>query len=371
MSVKPTQATGSNRRGGLTSASAQTMSDVIDLRSDTVTRPTPAMREAIASAEVGDDVYGDDPTVNRLQERAAELLGKEAALFVPTGTMANQIALLCHCERGDEVLVGEGAHCMLFESGAGSAWAGANFTIVGRGGFFDVEQMRAAIKPPEYHFPRTRLLALENTHNRAGGRVFPQAQVEALSVAAHEQGLLVHLDGARLWNAAVASGLAPRVLAAPADTVSACFSKGLGAPAGSVLAGERALIARAHRFRKMLGGGMRQTGVLAAAALYALDHHRQRLADDHRNARSLAEGLARLPGVSCGVAQVETNIVNFDLARVDAKRFCAEAALQGVRVNAIAARQVRAVTHLGISSEDISGALGRLARACERLAASA
>jgi len=344
-----------------------TIADVIDLRSDTVTRPSPGMREAIARAEVGDDVYGDDPTVNRLQERAAELLGKEAALFVPTGTMANQIALLCHCERGDEVLVGEGAHCMLFESGAGSAWAGVNFSVVGRGGLFDVESMRAAIKPAEYHFPRTRLLALENTHNRAGGRVFPQAQVAALAHAAHEHGLVVHLDGARIWNASIATGITPAVLAAPTDTVSACFSKGLGAPAGSVLAGTRALIARAHRFRKMLGGGMRQTGVLAAAALYALDHHRQRLADDHANARALAEGLARIPGVTCAVAQVETNIVNFALDRIDAKHFSAEAGLLGVRVNAIAVQQLRAVTHLDVSREDVTRALERLARVCQQL----
>jgi threonine aldolase len=338
------------------------MTDVIDLRSDTVTRPTAGMREAIARAEVGDDVYGDDPTVNRLQERAAELLGKEAALFVPSGTMANQIALLCHCQRGDEVMAGEGAHCMLFESGAGSAWAGVNFAVVGKGGLFDVEQMRAAVKPPDYHFPRTRLLAIENTHNRAGGRVFPQADVVTLASAAREQGIAVHIDGARVWNAAVASGLTPAQLAAPSDTVSACFSKGLGAPVGSVLAGERALIARAHRFRKMLGGGMRQAGLLAAAALYALEHHRARFAEDHDNARLLAGGLSRIAGVTCDVARVETNIVNFELARIDAKRFAAEAARRDVRINAIAAHQLRVVTHLDVSRAQILRALDLLAQ---------
>ena len=337
------------------------MATIVDLRSDTVTRPTAAMREAMARAEVGDDVYGEDPTVRRLQERAAELLGKEAALFVPSGTMANQIALLCHCERGDEVLAGEGSHCMAFESGAGSAWAGVSFCVVGRGGLFDVEQMQSAIKPREYHYPRTRLLVLENTHNRAGGRVFPQRDVEALAQAARVHGLSVHIDGARIWNAAVASGRSPAELAAPADSVSACFSKGLGAPVGSVLAGSSALVARAQRFRKMLGGGMRQAGVLAAAALYALEHHVARLADDHAHARLLAEGLLRLPGVRCAASDVQTNIVNFELSGLPASRFVAEAGKHGVRLNAIGPQAVRAVTHLDVSRADVDTALERLA----------
>jgi threonine aldolase len=332
----------------------------IDLRSDTVTRPSAAMRAAMASAEVGDDVYGEDPTVNRLQERAAELLGKQAALFVPTGTMANQIALLCHCQRGDEVLAGEGNHCMLYESGAGSAWAGVSFTVVGQGGLYDAAQMVAAIKPPEYHFPRTRLVALENTHNRAGGRVFPQLDVQAIADAAHAHGLAVHLDGARVWNAAVATGSDPSALAAPADTVSACFSKGLGAPAGSVLAGTRELINRAHRFRKMLGGGMRQVGVLAAAALYALDHNRERLEQDHANARLLAVGLSQVPDVVCAVERVETNIVNFELPGRDARRCVTLAAERGVKLNAIAPHRIRAVTHLDVSEQDVLTALDHL-----------
>ncbi|MFI5308392.1 MAG: low-specificity L-threonine aldolase [Polyangiales bacterium] len=338
------------------------MNAIIDLRSDTVTQPSAAMREAMARAEVGDDVYGEDPTVNRLQERAAELLGKQAALFVPTGTMANQIALLCHCQRGDEVLAGEANHCVLYESGAGSAWAGVSFCIVGSGGLFDAQQMLAAVKPPEYHFPRTRLVALENTHNRGGGRVFPQADVLAIAKAAAERGLALHIDGARVWNAAIATGLSPAALASPADTVSACFSKGLGAPAGSVLAGSTELMARAHRFRKMLGGGMRQAGVLAAAALYALDHNRERLADDHANARLLATGLSRIAGVACDGAQVETNIVNFDLPGKDARRFAIEAASRGVRLNAIGPSRLRAVTHLDVSEQDIRTALEHLAQ---------
>jgi threonine aldolase len=333
------------------------MTDSIDLRSDTVTRPTAAMREAMARAEVGDDVYGEDPTVNRLQERAAALLGKEAALFVPTGTMANQIALLVHCERGDEVLVGEGAHCMLYESGAGSAWAGVSFAVVGRGGTFSAAECAAAIKPPEYHFPRTRLVALENTHNRGGGRVFPQGAAIAIAETAHARGLRVHLDGARIWNAAAATSQSPATLAAPADSVSACFSKGLGAPAGSVVCGSREFVARAHRFRKMLGGGMRQTGVLAAAGLHALEHHLARIGDDHAHARLLAERLAGVAGIACDVGGVETNIVNFDLPGGDAARFAA-----------IAPERVRAVTHLDVTRADIEDAVDRLTRAVADLA---
>ena len=343
------------------------MSD-IDLRSDTVTQPGAAMREAMADAEVGDDVYGEDPTVLRLQERAAELLGKEAALFVPTGTMANQIALLCHCQRGDEVLAGEGSHCMLYESGAGSAWAGVGFGVVGSGGLFGAAELIAAIKPSEYHFPRSRLVALENTHNRAGGRVFPQSDVLAIAEAARARGLAVHLDGARIWNAAVATGRAPAELAAPADTVSACFSKGLGAPVGSVLAGPSELIARAHRFRKMLGGGMRQSGVLAAGALHALEHNWPRLGEDHAHARMLAEGLAGIRNVACAVERVETNIVNFDVVGIDAARFAAEAGRAGVRVNAIGATRLRAVTHLEITRADIAAAIERFARVAAALA---
>jgi threonine aldolase len=334
---------------------------MIDLRSDTVTQPSAGMRRAMAEAEVGDDVYGEDPTALRLQERAAELLGKPAALFVPTGTMANQLALLCHCERGNDVLVGEGAHCMLYESGAGAAWAQVNFSVVGRGGLFSADEMLAAIKPPEYHFPQTRLCALENTHNRSGGRVFAQADVIAIAAAAHAQQIAVHLDGARIWNAALASGLAASVLAAPVDSVSACFSKGLGAPVGSVLAGSQDFIRKAHRYRKMLGGGMRQVGVLCAAALYALDHQVQRLAEDHENAQKLAQGLAELPGVALDLSSVQTNIVIFDVQPIAARAFAQRAAEQGVSLNAIAPQRLRAVTHLGVTARDIDTALSRFA----------
>lgn len=337
-----------------------TQQRVVDLRSDTVTQPTQGMRAAMASAVVGDDVYAEDPTVTRLETEAALRLGKQAALFVPTGTMANQIALLLHCERGDEVLVGEGNHCMLFESGAGSAWAGVSFCIVGSGGTFDAAQMIAAIKPHEYHYPRSRLVALENTHNRGGGIVFPQAEVIAIAEAAHSRGLAVHLDGARLWNASIASGMSEAVLAAPADTVSACFSKGLGAPVGSVLAGSAEAMQRARRFRKMLGGGMRQAGVLAAAALYALEHHRERLAFDHANAKRLASALDALDGVSCPPARVQTNIVMIDLERADAAQLARAAASVGVKVGAVAARRLRAVTHLDASADDIDFAVDRL-----------
>lgn len=339
------------------------MAGMIDLRSDTVTRPTAAMRRIMAEADVGDDVYGEDPNARRLEERAAELLGKPAALFVPTGTMANQLALLCHCERGNDVLVGQDNHCVLYESGAGAAWAQVNFSVVGRDGFFDAEQMVASVKPAESHFPQTRLVAIENTHNRSGGQVFPQSDVIAIGEAAHGHGLSLHLDGARIWNASVATGLAPSELAEPADTVSACFSKGLGAPVGSVLAGSVEIIRKAHRYRKMLGGGMRQVGVLCAAALHALDHHRARLADDHTNAKRLAEGLAQLREFSVDMSSVQTNIVAFELRAGLARDFVLRAAELGVRLNALGPQRVRAVTHLDVSAADIETALARLAQA--------
>jgi len=337
----------------------------IDLRSDTVTRPSAAMREAMLRAEVGDDVYDEDPTILALQEKVAALLGKEAALFVPSGTMSNQIALLCHCQRGDDVIAGEGTHCMLYESGAASAWAGVGFCVVGQGGLFGAGDVLAAIKPSEYHFARSRLVVVENTHNRSGGRVFPQTEVRAVAEAAHERGLGVHLDGARLWNASVATGLSPAVLAAPADSVSVCFSKGLGAPVGSALCGRAELIARARRFRKMLGGGMRQAGVLAAAARHALDHHVARLAEDHDNARRLAAGLARLPGVVCDPASVQTNIVVAGLPGRDAPAFVARAREHGVRIGALGPQQLRAVTHLDVGRADIDEACARLERALQ------
>jgi threonine aldolase len=336
------------------------MIPTIDLRSDTLTQPTEAMREAMVQAPVGDDVWGEDPTVARLQERAAALLGKPAALFVPSGTMANQIALLTHCDRADEVFVGEGNHSLYYESGAGPAWAGVSFNEVGRGGFFTSEQLLEAIRPSNQHFPRPRLVALENTHNRSGGRIFPQRDMKAIAAVAHERGLALHLDGARIWNASVATGRSTASLCEPVDSVSACFSKGLGAPVGSVLAGDTDFIERAHRYRKMLGGGMRQAGILAGGCLHALDHHIERLAEDHANARVLAQALSAVDGLRCDATRVETNIVVFEVTTQPAGDLVTRAAEHGVKLAALDQSRVRAVTHLDVSTGDMRAAVQRL-----------
>jgi threonine aldolase len=333
---------------------------IVDLRSDTVTRPSPGMREAMARAAVGDDVYGEDPSVNALQERVAALLGKEAALYVPSGTMANQIALSIHTRPGDEVLVSHGAHCMVFESGAGGALSGVQFGVIGNArGHFTAADMAAAINPDNHHFAPTTLVAVENTHNRGGGSIFPQRDVLAIAELTRARGLALHLDGARLMNAEVATGTPARELAAPFDTVSLCLSKGLGAPVGSLLAGTKALIHRAHRRRKMLGGGMRQAGILAAAGLYALEHNVARLAEDHANARRFAEPLARTPGIVLDPASVETNIVIWDLAPevpLDGAAFVARARDKGLLLNAVGARRLRAVTHLDVDANACTAA---------------
>jgi threonine aldolase len=325
---------------------------IVDLRSDTVTRPTPAMREAMARAEVGDDVYGEDPTVNRLQDQVAALLGKEAALFVPSGVMANQIALAVLTRPGDEVLVSRGAHCMYYESGAGAALAGVQFReLGGDDGLFDVAEVERSINPDNAHYPVTTVVAIENSHNRGGGRVVPQARVQSIAAAAKKRGLSMHLDGARLFNVGVATSTPMRELAAPFDTVSICLSKGLGAPVGSLILGSTTLIARAHRRRKMLGGGMRQAGILAAAAIYALEHNIERMKDDHANARAFAEVVARAPGVILDLTTVETNIVVFDLkpeVPLDAAQVVTRAKDKGVLLNPMGARRVRAVTHLDV-----------------------
>jgi threonine aldolase len=337
---------------------------MIDLRSDTVTRPTAAMRRAMYDAEVGDDVYGEDPTARALEARVAALLGKEDARFVPSGTMANQIALLLHCRPGDEVITSEGAHCAWYESGAGAAWAGAQFVVAGAGVIFTPEELDAAAKPDAYWCPRTRLVTLENTHNRGGGRVLPQDRVEALCAHARARGYATHLDGARLFNAAVATGRAVAALAAPFDTVSVCLSKGLGAPVGSVLAGGRDEVRAATRLRKMLGGGMRQVGVLAAAGLFALDHHVARLADDHANARAFADAARAAPGLR--VEAPETNIVMIDLAPpLTADLVVARARDAGVLVSSFGPRRVRAVTHLDVSADDARRAGAAIARAAD------
>jgi threonine aldolase len=329
---------------------------MIDLRSDTVTRPTPAMRAAMAAAEVGDDVFADDPTVNALQERIAALLGKEAALFVPTGTQSNLCGLMAHCGRGDEYLVGQMAHTYRWEGGGAAVLGSIQPQPLAQqaDGTIALAEIEGAIKPDDAHFARTRLLALENTW---GGKVLPPAYVAQATSLAHARGLATHLDGARLFNAAVDSGgdarAAARALAEPFDTVSVCFSKGLGAPVGSALCGPRELIARAHRVRKMLGGGMRQAGVLAAAALHALDHHIDRLAEDHANARRLAEGLQGLPGVQCEMPQ--TNIVFVDVAPERAHGVVDRARAQGVLCTGL--YRLRLVTHLDVSRADVDRAI--------------
>lgn len=343
------------------------MESRVDLRSDTVTRPCAAMRKAMAEADVGDDVYGEDPTARLLEDRIARICGKEAALFVSSGTMGNQLALLCQTRRGDEIVVGEGAHCAYYESGAAAAWSGVQPIYAGKGGLFTAAELEAVIKPPHYYHPRTSLCALENTHNRAGGRVFPQADVCAIAAAARAHGLALHLDGARIWNAAAATGRSPAELAEPFDTVSVCFSKGLGAPIGSALCGPRDLIREAHRYRKMLGGGMRQVGILAAAALYALEHNVARIVDDHANACALAEAIGA--AAEARVAAVETNIVNVDLPGIPAGDVVAAAARRGVLISASGRERVRLVTHLDVPASDIHRASAALVEAIRETAA--
>jgi threonine aldolase len=337
---------------------------MIDLRSDTVTRPTPAMREAMARAEVGDDVYGEDPTVRRLEETVAALLGKEAALFVPTGTMGNQLAILTSTRRGDEVICGEGAHLSLFEAGAAAALSGVQFTFAGQGGLFDVAAMEAAVKPHVYYVPRTSLVTIENTHNVAGGRIFPAGDVAAITRRARELGLRLHLDGARLWNASAATGVALSDLAAPFDTATVCFSKGLGAPIGSALAGTRLQMEDARRLRKMLGAGMRQVGIIAAAALHAIAHHRPRLAEDHEHARLFYEKVrSGVDSTKVAIAPPETNIVSIDLPAQAAERAMARAKTDGLLISAIVPTRLRAVFHLDVNRKETETAAETLVRA--------
>ncbi len=323
----------------------------IDLRSDTVTRPTGAMRRAMAEAPVGDDQFGEDPTVNLLQERVAALLGKEAALWAPTGHMANQLALKVFTRPGDEVIVGRESHAVWHESGAGAVNAGVQFSEIGTDGTFTADELVAAIKPRGHMIlPPSTLVEVENTQNRAGGTVWDPAELVRIGVAAREHGLASYLDGARLLNAAVARGDDPAALAAPFDLVTIAMSKGLGAPAGSVLAGPADVIVRMVRQRRILGGALRQAGIVAAGGLHGLDHHVARLADDHANARIIGERLARAPGVRIDLGRLETNIVVFHLepGAPDAAEVVRRAGEHGVLVLAFAARTVRAVTHLDV-----------------------
>ena len=324
----------------------------IDLRSDTVTQPTAAMRAAMAAAELGDDVFGDDPTVNALQSGIAALLGKEAALFVPTGTQSNLCGLMAHCQRGDEYIVGQMAHTYRWEGGGAAVLGSIQPQPLPQqpDGTMRLEDIEAAIKPDDAHFACSRLLALENTW---GGQVLPRSYIEAATALARRKGLATHLDGARLFNAVVASGTSAAAIAQHFDSVSVCFSKGLGAPVGSALVGSKDFIDRAHRVRKMLGGGMRQAGVLAAAALYALDHHVERLADDHANARALAEGLQGLPGVT--VQPPQTNILFVDLAPDKAPGVVDRLRAAGVLCTGL--YRLRFVTHLDVSAADVQRAI--------------
>ncbi len=332
----------------------------IDLRSDTVTQPTPAMRRAMMEAEVGDDVFGEDPTVNRLQAMAARLMGKEAALFVTSGTQGNIVSLLAHCGRGDEAIVGHLSHTYLYEQGGMAQLGGIHPRVLLNrpDGTLDLDDVVAAIRPVNDHFPRSRLLVLENTHNRCYGSPLTPEYVRQAAEIAHDHGLQVHVDGARIFNAAIALGVDVQELVAPADSVTFCLSKGLSAPIGSVVCGSKAFIARARRARKVLGGGMRQAGVLAAAGIVALTEMVDRLAEDHANARRLAEGLAQIPGFEVNLARVHTNIVYFDVVNgAAAQTIEARSKEAGILVLATGPHRIRAVTHYGIDAADIEEAL--------------
>ncbi len=343
---------------------------IIDLRSDTVTRPTPAMRAAMNAAEVGDDVYHEDPTVNRLEERVASLLGKEAALFGPSGTMSNQICIRVHTQPGDEMLCDVDCHIYNNEAGGPAVLSGVTCrTLDGDYGVLDVSQLSDKIRAKNDHLVRTRLVCLENTHNRGGGRVYPLEKIQAISEWTHANGLVLHLDGARLWNAVVASGTPLRVWSEPFDSVSVCFSKGLGAPVGSALAGSRDFIAKARRVRKLFGGGMRQAGGLAAAALYALDNHIDRLAEDHRNAQTIAQAVAAAPGLRLDPPEVETNLVWFEVdpAWATAGEVAAALKANGILVHAAGPHTLRACTHLDVSAPQAERAADLLRRTVANL----
>jgi threonine aldolase len=345
------------------------MSHFIDLRSDTVTKPTLPMRKVMAEAEVGDDVFGEDPTVNALQEKVARILGKESTLFVPSGTMANQLAIKAHTQPGNEVIIEATSHPYNFEGGAAAALSGIQFCCLkGVRGILDVSQIEEAIRPQDHHFPVTRLICLENTHNRGGGSIYPIEKMAAIYRLAKSKGLSLHLDGARLWNASVAKGIDPKEYAQWADSLSVCLSKGLGAPIGSLVAGSTTFIDQVHRFRKMFGGGMRQVGIVAAAGIYALEHHVERLREDHQNAKRLALGLQKFKGVSVDPEHVETNIVIFDVAHtgMTAPQVVETMKKEKILIHALGTTEIRLVTHLDISSEDIAVALNAFKKVLSR-----
>jgi threonine aldolase len=340
---------------------------MIDLRSDTVTKPTPEMRRAMAEAEVGDDVYGEDPTVNRLEQRAAEVTGMEAALFVPTGTMGNTIGIKLLTEHGQEVICDARAHLLDYELAMTAWFCGCLIRSVQTSdGILRWSEIRRSVKPLGAHWAPTGCIEIENTHNMAGGRVYPQGVIDEICDEAHALGLKVHIDGARIFNAAEAAGTTVRKIVAKADTVTFCLSKALGAPAGSMVAGSKALMDKGRLYRKRLGGGMRQAGILAAAGLIALDDHPARLAVDHANARMLARCMETIPGIAIDPAMVESNIVIFDVSALAVKpaEISARLKAEGVLMNAINDRQMRAVTHYDVTREDCENAIAILRRVC-------
>lgn len=333
----------------------------IDLRSDTVTKPTAAMRQAMAIAEVGDDVYGEDPTVNQLEAMTADLLGKEAAVFVASGTMGNLTSVLAHCGRGDEMILGDKSHIFRSEQGGAAALGGVHPMAIRNqaDGTLDLDEIQANIRADNEHYPITKLICIENTHNFCGGRVLPLAYMDAIGDLAHTHGLKLHVDGARLWNAAVALGVSPARVVRHADSVSVCLSKGLGAPVGSVVAGDRAFIGRARRMRKVVGGGLRQAGILAAAGVVAITEMVERLSDDHANAKALAEGLAHLDGIHIDPADVETNLVFFELTSntITPAQLVNGLATHGIQLNAASGRRLRAVLNHHVTATDVEQVL--------------
>jgi len=334
---------------------------IIDLRSDTVTKPTPAMREAMYRAEVGDDVLGEDPTVNKLEALAADKIGKEAALFVASGTMGNLVSILTHCQRGDEVIMGDRSHIFLFEVAAASALAGVQVHIVPneRNGMLDPATVLGAIRDDDIHRPPTTLVCLENTHNRCGGCALSSSQMDSICAPVRKRGITVHLDGARIFNAAVSLGVDVKELARDVDSVMFCLSKGLSAPIGSLVAGSEEFIRRARKNRKMVGGGMRQVGIIAAAGIVALNEMVDRLAEDHANARLLAEGLKAIDGLDVDLDTVQSDIVIFSLVtkKQTPSEVVTDLSKHGVKVGSIGNRRFRAVTHYGIEEEDVHVAL--------------
>ncbi|MFC1931332.1 low-specificity L-threonine aldolase [Chloroflexota bacterium] len=343
---------------------------IIDLRSDTITLPTDEMRQAMYEAELGDDVFGEDPTVNRLEKMTAQMMGKEAALFTPSGTMTNTIAVLTHTRPGDEIIVGSESHMFWYEVGGASALGGVVMRTVPNepDGRMDPTAVEQAIRTKNIHHPQTTLLCLENTHNRCGGAVLTAEYTSAISQLAHQHGLEVHIDGARIFNAAVALGVPVSDLAAPADSVCFCVSKALSAPVGSLICGTREFVEKSRKWRKMLGGGMRQAGVIAAAGIVALQKMVDRLAEDHANAKRLAHGLARIPGFTVHPEKVQTNIVNFEFpSNIPAPEFIQQAEARGVKFLSRGGHKIRTVTHYMVSAEDIDEALARIEQIVKEL----